>query len=250
MSYDIKALDTEKSGIKQVAATEEGILPKFPFSWVISGRSGSGKTVLLLNLLTREEFYKGYFQYIIVYSPTAGKKGSGMDDTYDILDIPSENFVPEFNSESLEELLEARKDLINDKGIDWVGENSRVLLILDDCIAERKFLQSPSALKMFALLRHYLCSVIILTQSYNKVPRPLRLNAMATCVFPTTQTEVNVLADEVRPAGVSKKAFEELLDYCTEGQYDFLYINNHADKREKIRKNLDEIIDLDAYKKK
>ena len=46
-------------------------------------------------------------------------------------------------------------------------------MILDDIIADRSFLMSSEALKMFSLLRHYHVSIITLIQSYNKIPRAL-----------------------------------------------------------------------------
>jgi hypothetical protein len=120
---------------------------------------------------------------------------------------------------------------------------------MDDVIANRGFLESQTALKLFALLRHYLCSIIILVQSYTKLPRALRLNCNATFVFPSTQSEIEILLDEITPPKISKREFEKVIDYATDGQYDFLYINNHSKPGERIRKNLDEIIDLDKYKK-
>ena len=138
--------------------------------------------------------------------------------------------------------------MIEDKGIEWVSKNCRVLIILDDIIANTHFLNSPEALKMFALLRHYLCSVIVLTQSYKKIPRSLRLNVNATIIFPATQSEIEILLDEITPAGIKKRDFERLIADSTEGQYDFLYINNHAEPGKRIRKNIDEIIDLNKYK--
>jgi len=244
--YSIEALESEKNNINQPQASQDDILPKFPFSFMISGRSGSGKSVLLLNLLTKEKFYGGFFDYIIVYSPTAGK----LDDTYKNLDIPPENYVSDFNQETLEELIDSRKDLIDEKGIEWVAENSKVCLVLDDVIANRSFLESQTALKLFALLRHYLCSIFVLTQSYNKIPRALRLNSNATAVFPSSQSEIEILINEITPSGIKKREFEKVIDYCTEDRYSFLYINNHAPRAERVRKNLDEIIDLNTYKKK
>jgi hypothetical protein len=85
-------------------------------------------------------------------------------------------------------------------------------------------------------------------QSYNRLPRALRINANATIVFPSTQSEIEVLLDEITPAGLQKKEFKKVIDYCTEGRYDFLYINNHAEPSKRIRKNLDEIIDINRFK--
>ena len=224
---------------------KSGVLPKFPSSVCLSGRSGSGKTNLLLNMLTRKDMLKDYYHYILVFSPTAGK----YDDTYKALNIPEENFIEDFDSKTLERLIESRKKLIEEKGIKWVSKNSRVCLIFDDVIANRDFLQGAIALKLFSLLRHYLCSIYIMIQSYTKLPRALRLNCNATYIFPASQSEVEVLKDELCPAGLNKKEFEKVIEYATKDPYNFLAINNHAKQGERIRKNLDEIINLDEYKK-
>jgi hypothetical protein len=243
--YVIQAIPTEKSKIPLKQCQKDGVIPKAPFSLMISGRSGSGKTNVLINILTNEHLLKNYFHYTVVFSPTAGK----YDDSYKPLNLPSESFKTDFSADDLNTLIENRKALIDKKGIEWVVKNSRVLLIMDDVIANRDFLNSPEALKMFALLRHYQCSIIVLMQSYNKLPRALRINANATIVFPSTQSEIEVLLDEITPAGITKREFQKVIDYATDGRYDFLYINRHAERNQQIRKNLTEIIDLNNFKK-
>ena len=233
--YDILPIETAKSKIPLRKCMKEGVLPRFPFSLMLSGRSGSGKTNCLINLLTNKHMYAGYFHYIIVFSPTAGP----YDDSYAELKLPPENFIGDFDKTFLDNLIESRKTLIKDKGIEWVAKNSRVLIILDDVIADRAFLESPEALKMFALLRHYLVSVAVMMQSYTKLPRALRLNCNGVIVFPCLASERKILIDEVAPSNVTKKVFGKVLDYCTEGQYDFLFINNHAAPDKRIRKNID-----------
>ena len=128
-----------------------------------------------------------------------------------------------------------------------MAKNSRVLIILDDVIANREFLNSPQALKMFALLRHYLVSVIVLMQTYNKLPKALRNNANAIMIFPSNRSELEVLKDELCQPSLSKKQFEKVISDATSERYDFLYINNHAEPSKKLRKNLDEIINLEKY---
>ncbi len=244
--YEIKPIDTEKHKVPLKKCMKDGVIAKFPSSCCFSGRSGSGKSCLLMNMLTNPKLLKNYFHYICVYSPTAGK----YDDTYSVLDLPEENFIPDFGKKELEDLIQKRKELIDEKGISWVAKNARVCIILDDIVSNRSFLESQTALKLFCLLRHYLCSIFILVQSYTKLPRALRLNCNSTYIFPCNQSEVEVLLDEVTPAGMSKKDFLKVISYCTDGDYDFMAINNHAKRGQKIRKNLTEIIDLERFKTK
>lgn len=238
--YDIVPIETDKNNIPQKASSKKNIMPKFPFSCVISGRSGSGKTQLLLNMLTRDDLLGNYFHKILIFSPTAGE----LDDTYNSLKIPKENFIKKFDSSILENILKNRKEQITKEGIDKVAKKDRVLLIFDDMIAERKFLDSKENLMMFTLLRHYLCSVCILSQSFKKIPRSIRINSNFTCIFPSLESEIAIMLEEICPAGVSKKDFREIINYCTKGRFDFMTINNFAKPDERIRKNLSEIIDL------
>ena len=94
-----------------------------------------------------------------------------------------------------------------------------------------------------------MCSIFILVQSYTKLPRALRLNCNSTYIFPGSQSEVEVLLDEVTPVSMTKKEFMKVISYCTSDPHSFMSINNHAPRGQQIRKNLTEIIDLDKYKK-
>lgn len=241
--FKIEPLKTAKSKIPQRACAKMGILPPFPFSMIVSGRSGSGKTVCLINILTRRSMYSKYFHTIIVFSPTAG----AYDDTYNALKLPKENFIKDFTPEMLQDIITSRKQLIDKKGIEWVAKNSRVLIILDDVIANRRFLHSPEALIMFSLLRHYLCSVIILIQSYTKIPRALRIQANATIIFPSQRNEVEVIKDELTPPELTKKQFEKVVAHCCGERYSFFYVNQKADPGKRIRRNLDEVVDLQQF---
>jgi chloramphenicol 3-O-phosphotransferase len=236
--YKITPIDTDKNEIPQRKCAKDGVMPRYPFSMMLSGSSGSGKTVLAMNILTKKELYGKYFHYIIVFSPTAGD----FDDTYKCLGLPEENFISKFDGAMLDKIIECRKKLISEHGIPWVAKNSRMLIIMDDCIADRQFLESPDALKMFALLRHYLVSVIVMIQSYRKLPKALRLNCNAVAVFPALRAEIDVIKEECCPANYSKKEFEGVLQYCMSDKHSFFYINRHAESDKRIRKNLDEII--------
>jgi hypothetical protein len=194
-------------------------------------------------MLTNPDLLKDYFHYTVVFSPTAGE----FDDTYEELNLPKENFIQEFGPDQLEGIIDGRKKLIAKKGKEWVGKNSRVCIILDDVIANREFLESQTALKLFALLRHYLCSIFILVQSYTKLPRALRINCNSTYIFPASRSEIEVILTELCPAELTKKEFLSVIKHCCDGDYNFLSINNHAKKGDHIRKNLTDTVDLGSF---
>jgi len=244
--YDIIPIETDKNNIPQKKASKDNILCLYPGSLIISGRSGSGKTQLILNILTRVDLWGNYYHKILVFSPTANT----LDDTYASLKLPPENFIKDFNVDILKIILENRKQQIEKEGINAVSKNDRVILLFDDCVTEKKFLQSKENLQLFTLLRHYLCSVCILSQSYKLIPRSIRLNANFTCIFPSVESEIQIMIDELTPNGIKKNEFRKIINYCTTGRYDFMTINNHAPPSERIRKNLYDIIDLNKYKEK
>ena len=243
--YKIEKIDTDKHKIPQRKCAIDNIMPKFPFSMLYSGPSGCGKTNLLINVMTKSTLYKDFFHYVLVFSPTAGE----LDDTYKALKLPKENFIKVISSEILKKIIEKRKQQIQKDGIEKVAKTSRMMIILDDVIANKKFLNSDDALMLFTLLRHYLVSVIVLVQAYNAVPKKMRNSCNAVAVFPSKRSEVEVLKEEITPAGVSKKDFEKIINYCNSGEHTFLFINNHAPKDEKIRKNLDEVLTMDKINK-
>ena len=81
--YDIKPVKTSKDAIVHPKLSEEGVIPKLNCSTVLVGKSGSGKTVLLHNLLTRKEFFHGHFDKTFLISPTGET-----DDVQKALNIP------------------------------------------------------------------------------------------------------------------------------------------------------------------
>jgi ABC-type branched-subunit amino acid transport system ATPase component len=58
---------SEPPGSKHPDAIDE-YLPKHEFSALMIAPRGSGKTTLMLNMITK--FYRGYYHRIIVFSPT------------------------------------------------------------------------------------------------------------------------------------------------------------------------------------
>ena len=64
-SLDIKPIDLKEYSCKQ---SKHGHVPKFPLRMILLAPSGSGKTVLLSNLILN--IYRGCFERIFVFSPS------------------------------------------------------------------------------------------------------------------------------------------------------------------------------------
>jgi hypothetical protein len=230
-NFSIQKLEDEKQ--KTDIPFQQTIIPKHPFRLLLSGQSGSGKTLCLLNLLLRPEFYLGFFKHIILISPNYDN-----DKNYEVL----KKFI-------LQEEIRARKDkkykpvrlehyekydktemdkLMNElsEAKTKLGDKMKpVLFILDDVIDDSKLINSAFFSLLATRSRHYNCSVMICTQSYKRVKRTTRLNMSHIILFkPSNHGERRRVYDEVIQ-DCNYKEFEGLCDYIYSKPYTFLVIH-------------------------
>ena len=246
---DLKIIkfDTAKSLIPSRPYQESYIIPKHPFRLILTGRSGSGKSNLLVNLMKKSIFYgrtdqsddkTGYFDLVFLFSPTAGIG----DDLVTHLDIPSQRIYtdPSTFLVRLNHIFETQDGLIKSTGI---AKSPKILCIFDDIQSASKFMNSDSFTKLFIAGRHSNISIIVAIQSWTRLPRVLRLQASNIMLFPSSNSEVELLADEYTPPGYNKREFMSLVMHATREPYNFLHINNQAPDN-KYRKNLDTVLSL------
>ncbi|NPD90622.1 MAG: hypothetical protein HGN29_18070 [Asgard group archaeon] len=241
INLKIEALPTSKSKVKRTAAQSENIIPAHPFRLHISGSSGSGKTNCLLSMLTRKEFYKGYFDIIFIISLTAKKT----DDVYDILEKNKGKtkigFINELDETIIGEIMDISAGIVEDKK---AHKAPKVLMVFDDVVSEKKFLNKKEFSKCFIMSRHFNMSSIILSQKYNATPRTCRLNCDAVIYFPGSVSEDMVITDDYCPPGFTKKEFLQILKFATAEPYSFLFINMKCLHKVRYRKNFDTILEL------
>ena len=235
--YDltIKGMPTAKSKIPQRLLMEKKIIPQHPASVVFNGSSGSGKTNLLISLLTTDYYFKDYFDYIFLFSPTGAS-----DDMFEHLKLNPENIFVDLDPDDLSKIMEKQKNIIDKKGIE---KAPKILVIFEDCQANNKFMKSKPFLKAFIANRHYGMSTWLCGQSFTRTPRACRLQANNIFFFKGSGGEHELMAKEFTPPGLKKKQFLALIDEATTGDYSFLHINMKSPHKERYRKNIDEIID-------
>lgn len=243
----IVPFETKKHSIKQRSSMKDFIIPKHPSSTIFNGRSGSGKSNLLVNLLTKPEFYgkingKHYFDKIHLFSPTAGDMDDLCTHLKDHANLKGDDIHNEFDQEMLMGIMDKQAKIIKKKGD--ISKAPKVLILLDDIQSDKKFLASKAIKRLFLMNRHYGISTWLCGQSFNLTPRACRLQANNLFMFPMGGSEMKVLLDEFTPPGLNKKEFQQLVEYATGEQYQFLHINMKAPPKERFRKNLDTILEI------
>lgn len=241
--YKIEPVKTQKDQIKHPDLAEAQVIAKLCKSMLIVGNSGSGKSVLLHNLLVRPEFYKRQFDKIFIFSPTCQ-----MDDVQKSLRIPQARTFDDLSlaPQALELIMRKQREKIEEVGN---AKADIYALVFDDCIGDTKFMNSKPFINCFIKARHYNCSVFFLSQYFRRLPKICRLQASYLCFFAISNNESELLAQEFAPPGMSKKSFLKMLDDNVSEKFEFLSINRDAPWESRFRKGLGQIIDLEPYKK-
>jgi hypothetical protein len=232
--------DTNKSKIKLRPLQEQKIIPAHPFRLLLVGRSGSGKSMNLCNLMTRPHMYgrtqpnnkkSQYFDDLIwLFSPTAE-----CDDLANHLDLDEQKIITDEKlfTPVLEHILKVQKGIIDKKGL---LDSPRICLVFDDIQSAEKFLKSPKFTATYIAGRHYNISTITCCQSWTRLPLML---------YPSSGSEVELLADEYTPVNSTKKQFRDLIKYATKEPYSFLHINNQTKIKDRYRKCLDSVLTIE-----
>ena len=236
---------TNKHKIKQRKLMEDNIIPQHASAVVFCGRSGSGKSNLLVNLAERPEFYgktnkknpkSGYFDLVFLFSPTCHH-----DDLPQYLDIPESRMFDSNFEGPLKHIIKTQKGIIESKGLD---KAPKLLVVFDDIISQKKFMNSEFFTQCYIQNRHIGISTWVCTQSFNKIPRVCRMQANNLFIFAGSGSETEILTAEFCPPHTSKKAFEGLIKHATNERYNFLHINMRCNPEERFRRNLDTVLTI------
>lgn len=100
------------------------------------------------------------------------------------------------------------------------------MLVYDDCISSKNFFNSEAVQQLLFNSRHYKISIIITSQNYKSLPKPLRLNNSILCSFYTAnKDELKNIYDE-NSSELGFKTFLEIYNkVCSSKPFNFLTIN-------------------------
>ena len=237
--YKVKVLNNNKSGLKQPRVCEIGLLPNLPFSAVCIGKSGSGKSMAVCNMLSNPYMLKDVFDFIIMYTGVEPD-----ENLIECLELPKENIKVNFTEDDVSSYMTKMEKVCKQKGKKSLEEVPKVCMIFDDILGFPKFLKSATMSKLITTNRHMNISVIILSQYFKKLPCVVRTNASYTMVFPSSEAECLKIAEELCPPNLNKKQFMTLIRHATAEPYQFLSINSRSPPQKMLRKNFDTILNM------
>ena len=200
-------------------------LPKTPFFMAIIGSAGSGKTSMMINLLTSPDAYKKAFHAVHVVMPS-----------HSVASL--KNNVFKRHTKMHDELTLEALDKITETVMEDAEEKYNSLLILDDVTASLKNKELQGMLKRLIYnRRHYRLSVMILVQSYSAMALPIRKTLSHFLAFkPRNKKEFTAVFEEL--IFLDRDVADRLQRYVFDAPYAFLFadVNTNA-----LHKNFDRI---------
>jgi GTPase SAR1 family protein len=242
MSLKILPFETDKDAIKLRPLMQNYTIPPFPQSVLMVGASSSGKTTLLLRLMTETHFYKGYHDFIFLFSLTAK-----LDDGFKRLKLKKDHIFDTEESmiESMEIIYNSQKKNVENG---TVKTAPKILCIFEDLTTNEKLMRNPIFKSLWTLGRHINIQVIAMIHKYKALPRTARLQAMNIIYFRGSNSEVQQLTDDFTPPNHSKKEFTEIIDCATqvdeESKHHFLYMCNKVPFKSRHRRDFELILEL------
>eukprot|EP01134_Creolimax_fragrantissima_P008237 CFRG8237T1 len=191
-------------------------LPHSNIFFCLVGPPGSGKTNVMLNLLTvRKKFYYQKFDKVYIFSPSLHTVNKSIGVPKDQLRDSLESFPALYD-----EILAKKK----------MRPTFRACIVIDDMTHEfSKQNNIPQLVKACQNRRHAGISIIMITQRLNKVPAEIRAHISDLVWFYThSMMEQNILRNEF--CDLDKNDWRELMQHTFRDAHDFLYCKSDGRK--------------------
>ena len=220
------------------------VAPRIPFSMVITGQSGSGKTVLLSNLIL--DIYKGCFSRIFIWSssidldPVWTPVKKYIEKDLNVNPEKEKVYFDTFNIDEMQKVLDLQHKINQFQKKNEHPKLFSVLFLIDDFIDQASFAKHNNLLNaLYIKARHYGVNIISSSQKHNGLSTTIRTNSRQLIFFKLRNyKEVESVLDELAGVLISKKAMSdmkslhqakqlllEIYNVATEEPFSFLFVN-------------------------
>ena len=185
---DIKPIKTQSYDWRQPKAE---FLPPCPHGkWIISGPSGTGKGVLVQNMILNPELYRGIYERVYYISASASLDHNLRpicEYAEQVLkqDPDTDPCLMGWDEERLRKIIAKQKAaVVKAMCMNLKGKPlSQILCVLDDLADNKQVVKGSLLSSIFISGRHYGCSCWVLTQRYRLLDQNLKTNANALVFF-------------------------------------------------------------------
>ena len=200
---------------------------------IVSGASGSGKTLLVQNMLL--DIFANTYERAYIFSPTIHS-----DHTWEPVKkfprktkkIPEDEelFFETFDTVAIDEIIQTQKRLIDYEKAHDFKTLHQIFVVVDDfgySEATMKGKQGESLKKLFLMGRHWGINCIVSIQKYNLASTVMRTQATSVFYFKArSQTDLDAFIESnaaLCPGG--KKQLLEIYRAATAEPYSFLTVD-------------------------
>ena len=232
--YEVKPVKNNKEDLYQPPCCKNEIVPPLPFGGLLVGKSGSGKTMACVNMMTNKHLLKDVFDYVYLFCCVKPD-----EELIEPLKLKKTHIFENFEEKDVKKICDKAEGYIKQNGL---KKAPSILMIFDDILSNVDFMKSKTMIKLATANRHLNVSYFFLSQYYKRVSPVIRTNVKFIMFFPSSLQEIEKLADEQTPPNMSKKEFIKVVQYATNEKYNFLSINHMS--KNKLRKNFENVLSL------
>ena len=220
------------------------VAPRIPFSQIVVGPSGSGKSILLQNMVL--DIYRNCFSRIYIFSSSIHVDSvwhpvKEYIEKHLRVDTKKEKtYFDDFHKEDLEEILELQYKISKYQKDNNFKTLFASLVIVDDFVDQVSFSKHNSLLNsLYIKARHYGVNVVSSSQKFNALSTIIRVNSRQLFFFKMRNyKELQTMIEELSVLLIKKNLLKndknisnakntllEIYDDATEERFSFLFVN-------------------------
>jgi len=241
MTDDIPTIKPIKLKEYEVKQSKYKVASKLPIRSIILGPSGSGKSILLQNMILY--IYKNCFSRVFIFSPSINVDYQTWQPVKKYLDSDvntSEDkydkfYFDHYEEEALFNIIDTQRKIIEYQKKHNHNKLFSILIVVDDHADDVKFSRNSKLLhSLFTRGRHSQISTIVATQKFNALSPIIRVNASDLYVFRLRNySDLQAFLDEVS-AIAPKDVILEMYSLATDEPYSFLTVKLTAKNKNDI----------------
>ena len=226
----IKPIKIKEFEFKQSKYKQCGSLP---VRSILLGPSGSGKGVLLQNMIL--DIYKKCFERIYIFSPSINVDHTWLpvkkhiSETINKKDDEPNFYYDTYDPENLEAIIDSQTKIVEYQKKHNHKQIFQILIIVDDFADSPDFSRQSKLLhSLFTRGRHSGISTIVSTQKFSAIHPIIRVNATELFVFRLRNYQDTSMFLEEMGGMIDKKTLLEIYRMATNEAYSFLYVKLNA----------------------